>query len=56
MSHRQLGHKNTNTKVERANCVIRDTLHAYANGRKDDCDSHVTLAKFAINNATSATR
>jgi hypothetical protein len=31
-------HKNTNTKVERANCVISDTLRAYANGRKDDWD------------------
>jgi hypothetical protein len=29
-------HKNTNAKVELANGVISDTLHAYANGRKDD--------------------
>ena len=46
-------HKNTNAKVERANGVISDTLHAYANGRKDDWDSHLTLAEFAINNAAS---
>ena len=48
-------HKNTNAKVERANGVISDTLRAYANGRKDDLDSHltVTLAEFAINNAAS---
>ena len=26
----------------------------YANGRRDDWDSHLTLAKFAINNAASA--
>jgi len=44
-------HKNTNAKVERANGVISDTLRAYANGRKDDWDSHLTLAEFAINNA-----
>ncbi len=25
-------HKNTNTKVELANCVITNTLHTYANG------------------------
>ena len=45
-------HKNTNAKVERANGVIGDTLRAYANRRKDDWDSHLTLAEFAINNAT----
>ena len=41
--------------MERANGVISDTLRAYANGRKDDLDSHltVTLAEFAINNAAS---
>ena len=44
-------HKNTNAKVERANGVISDTLRAYANGRKDDWDSHLTL--FAINNTAS---
>ena len=47
-------HKNTNAKVERANGVISDTLRAYANGRKDDWDSHLPLAVFAINNAASA--
>ena len=46
-------HKNTNAKVERANGVISDTLRAYANGRKDDWDSHLTLAEFAIDNAAS---
>ena len=46
-------HKNTNAKVERANGVISDTLRAYANGRKDDWDSHLPLAVFAINNAAS---
>jgi hypothetical protein len=46
-------HKNTNAKVERANGVISDTLRAYANGRKDDWDDHLSLAEFAINNATS---
>ena len=46
-------HKNTNAKVERANGVISDTLRAYANGCKDDWDSHLTLAEFAINNAAS---
>ena len=46
-------HKNTNAKVERANGVISDTLRAYANGRKDDWDSHLTLAEFAINSTAS---
>ena len=46
-------HKNTNSKVERANGVICDTLRAYANGRKDDWDRHLTLAEFAIKNAAS---
>ena len=31
--------ENTYANVERANCVINDTLRAYANGRKDDWDS-----------------
>ncbi len=46
-------HKNTNAKVERANCVVSDTLRAYANGRKDDWNGHLQLAVFAINNAAS---
>ena len=46
-------HKNTNAMVERANDVISDTLRDYANGRKDDWDSHLTLAEFAINNTAS---
>ena len=29
-------------------------LRAYANGRKDDWDSHLPLAEFAINNSGSA--
>ena len=35
--------KSTNAKVERANGVIRDTLCAYANGRKDNWDDHPQL-------------
>ena len=31
-------HKNTNAKTERVNGVLGDTLHAFANGRKDDWD------------------
>ena len=46
-------HKNTNAKVERANGVVSDTLHAFANGRKDDWDDHLPLTVFAINNAAS---
>ena len=45
-------HKNTNTKVEWANSVIRDKLRDYASGRKDSdkWDSHLTPAEFAIIN------
>ena len=46
-------HSNTNPKVERADGVIGDTLHAYANGSKDDWDDHPTLAVFGINNVAS---
>ena len=46
-------HKNTNAKAERADGVISDTLRAYANGRKDDWDSHLPLAEFAIHDAAS---
>ena len=58
MPHRRLAYQNnTNTKVEKASGVISDTLRAYAiitpMGRRDDWDSHVTLAEFAINNAAS---
>ncbi len=42
--------KNTNTKVERANSFIRDTLCAYANRHKDDWDRQLPLAVFTINN------
>ena len=47
-------HKNTNAKVERANGVISDTLRVYASGRKDDWDSCIPLAEFAINNSASS--
>ena len=50
MPHRRLG---LSQEHQRANGVISDTLRAYANGRKDDWDSHLTLAEFAINNAAS---
>ncbi len=46
-------HKSTNPKVELANGVISDMLHAYANGRKDDWDRQLPLAVFAINNPAS---
>ena len=46
-------HKNTNAEVERTKGVFSDTLRAYATGRKDDRDGHLTLAEFAINNAAS---
>ena len=46
-------HKNTNAMVERANDVISDTLRDHANGCKDEWDSHLTLAEFAINNTAS---
>ena len=46
-------HKNTSAKMARANGVISDTLRANANGRKDDWESHLMLAEFAINNMTS---
>jgi hypothetical protein len=44
-------HKNTNTKVERANGVISDTLRAFANGCKEYWDGHLPMAVFAVNNA-----
>ncbi len=46
-------HKNINAKVERTNGVLCDTLRAFANGRKSDCDRQLPLAGFAINNAAS---
>jgi hypothetical protein len=46
-------HKKTNAKVERANCVIGDTLRAFANGRKDYWDRQLPFAVFTINNAAS---
>ena len=49
-------HRNTSAKMERANGAISDTLRAYAYGREDDRDSHLTLAesRFAINNLKNA--
>ena len=41
-------HKSTDSKAERASGVISDTLRAYADGRKDGCDSRHTLAEFAM--------
>jgi hypothetical protein len=48
-------HKNTNAKVELANCVIGDTVRlcTYTNRHKDDWDLQLPLAVFAIDNATS---
>ena len=46
-------HKNTNSKVERVNGVLGDTLRAFANSRKDDWDTWLPYAEFAINNAAS---
>ncbi len=39
--------------MDRANCVIGDTLRAFASGSKDDWDQQLPLAVFAINNAAS---
>ena len=39
--------------LERAHGVISDTLRADAHVRKDDWDSHLALAEFAINNAAT---
>ena len=39
-------HKNTYARVERASTVIGSTLRAYANGRKDDWDDHLTWASW----------
>ena len=33
-------HKSTDSKAERASGIISDTLRAYADGRKDGCESH----------------
>ena len=46
-------HKNTNFKVERVNGVLGDTPRAFANSRKDDWDTWLPYAEFAINNAAS---
>ena len=46
-------HKNTSSKIERANGVVGDTLRAFSNGRRDDWDVHLPFAAFAINNAAS---
>jgi hypothetical protein len=47
-------HKNTNAKVELANCVIGYMLSSYANRRKDNWDQQLPLAVFAINTAASS--
>ena len=47
-------HKNTGSRVERANGVLGDTLRALANSRRDDWDKWVLHACFAINNAPSS--
>ncbi len=39
--------------MERANCVVSDTLCAFANCRKHDWDDHLPLTVFAISNAAS---
>ena len=39
--------------MERVNGVISETLRAYANVRKDDWDSYLTLAELDINNTAS---
>ena len=50
-------HKNTNAKVQRAHGVISDTLSAYANGRKDDGDSHRTaIARWPSSPPTAPPR
>ena len=46
-------HSNADAKAERANGVVGDALRAYANGRKDDWDSNLALAEFAIKNNAS---
>ncbi len=47
-------HKNSNAKgVERANCVVSNTLRTYANGRKDGGDLQLPLAVYAIHMAAS---
>ena len=56
--HRRLGppqgHQRQGRERSRRQCrVISDALRAYTNGRKDDWDSQLTLAEFAIINAAS---
>ncbi len=40
--------------MERVNGVLDDTLHAFANDRKDDWDVWLPYAVFAINSSDSA--
>ena len=35
--------KNTKAKVKRGSGIVSNALHAYANGRRDDWDLHLTL-------------
>jgi hypothetical protein len=54
MPHRRLGvSQEHQCQGERANGIVSDTLHAYANSRKDDWDDRLPLTVFAINNAAS---
>ena len=46
-------HKNTNAKAERVNCVLGDTLRAFANGGKDEWGVWLPYADFAVNYAAS---
>ena len=49
-------HKNTNAKMEWVNGLLRDTLRAFANGRKDDWDMWLPYAVSALNNSASTAR
>ncbi len=44
--------KNTNSKIERVNGVLGDTLRAFANGRQVYWDQWLPYAGFAINTVT----
>ena len=51
MPHRRLG---VPQEHQRQGGAGQCGLHAHTNGRKGDWDGHLTLAEFAINNATLA--
>jgi hypothetical protein len=46
-------HENTNTKTKRVNGVLGDTLRTLAHDHKDDWDSWLPYAVFAINKSAS---